>query len=100
MAISPASITIPQNGNGSVTITTATTSGVAQTIALSVSALPGNCTANFTPSSILSGTGSVLNISVGNALAGTYTVTVNGQGTFTSHTDTFTLIITASDFSI
>jgi hypothetical protein len=102
ISASPTSITIAQNAQGTVTVSTAVTSGSAETVALTVSGVPSGATATFSPTSVTAGGSSTLTISAGTAGAGTYTLTVKGTGT-TSHSTNVTLTVTGTitnDFSI
>src|SRR5437762_3067512 len=60
ISANPASLTIAQNGTGSATINTATTSGSAQTVSLGVSGVQSGASASFSPGSITSGGDSTL----------------------------------------
>ncbi|HEX4812283.1 MAG TPA: M28 family peptidase, partial [Nonomuraea sp.] len=76
-----------------VSVATQTTSGSAQTVALSASGLPAGTTASFNPSSVTSGNSSTLTVSVGTSTAqGTYRITVTGTGSAT-HTAAYTLTV-------
>ena len=83
---SPASVSIAAGANGSTTINTATTSGSAQTVGLSVSGAPTGVTAFLSPTSVSSGQSSTLSITTtSNAAAGTYSLTVTGTGSSATH---------------
>ncbi len=76
------------------TITTATVSGAAQTVGFTATGLPAGATAQFSPSSVTSGSSSTLSIATTPATpAGTYAVTVTGTGTSTSHSTPFSLTV-------
>ena len=75
-------------------MSTATTSGTAQTVTFSASGLPSGATASFNPTSVTSGGSSTLTISTtSGTAAGTYTVTVTGAATSGSHSATYTLTV-------
>ncbi len=101
---SPSSLSIGQGGNASSTISTAITSGSAQTVSLSASSVPSGPTGSFSPTSISAGGSSTMTVSVGSSVPiGTYTITVTGTGTSATHTTTVTLTVTAStapDFTL
>ncbi|MEV4641842.1 M4 family metallopeptidase [Actinoplanes sp. NPDC049548] len=94
ISASPASGSVAAGSSATTTIATATTSGSAQTVALSASGLPSGATATFSPASVTSGSSSTLTISTSASTpSGTYTVTVTGTGSAT-HTATYTLTVT------
>jgi serine protease len=91
------SVSAVQGASGSTTVNTATTSGVAQTVALSLTGAPSGVTPTFTPTSVTSGGSSSLDLAVAASVpAGTYTLTVTGTGTSVTHTVPVTLTVTAS----
>ena len=104
VAVSPTSLSIAQGSSGSTTVTTATTSGSAQTVSFSVSGAPSGMTATFSPTSVTSGGSATLNISTTSAVAaGTYPLTITGSAASGSHTAALSVTVTASvanDFSI
>ncbi|MFE0582174.1 M28 family peptidase [Streptomyces sp. NPDC058874] len=94
IGVSPAAGSAAPGGSVSATVNTATVSGTAQTVALSVSGAPAGVTASLSPSSVVSGTSSTLSVQVGaGTVPGTYTLTVTGSGTV-AHTTTYTLTVT------
>ncbi|MFJ3789584.1 M28 family peptidase [Kitasatospora sp. NPDC090091] len=93
IAVNPATGTTPPGGSVSATVSTATTSGSAQTVNLAVSGAPSGVTASVSPSSVQSGGSATLNVAVGSGTAaGTYTLTVTGTGAAT-HTTTYSLVV-------
>jgi len=73
-------------------VSTATTSGSPQTVALSAAGLPAGASATFNPTSVTSGGSSALTISTTAATpAGTFPITITGTGTSATHSTTFTL---------
>ncbi len=102
MTATPTTVTVAPGAAGTTSIKTTITNGVAQTVALTATGLPGGATAAFAPPSIQSGQSSTLTLTAGAATApGTYTVTVTGTGTGVSHTVTVSFVVTAAnDFSI
>ncbi|BCJ48892.1 zinc metalloprotease [Actinoplanes sp. NBRC 14428] len=96
IAASPAAGSVAPTLSATTTITTATTAGSAQTVALSASGLPSGATATFSPASVTSGSSSTLTISTtAQTPGGTYPVTVTGTGSAT-RTTTYTLTVTGT----
>src|SRR6185437_10874699 len=102
ISAAPASVAVTAGQSGSSTISTAVTSGNAQSVALSVSGLPSGVTASFSPTSVMAGGSSVLTLTVGSgAAAGSYPLVVTGTGTSATHTTSVSLTVNAADdFSI
>jgi hypothetical protein len=102
----PSSVSAAHGGRTSSTISTAVTSGAAQTISLSATGVPAGTTASFNPTSVTAGNSSTLTFAVGaGTTPATYTVTVTGTGTSATQTTTVSLTVTAppppaNDFSI
>lgn len=96
MSLSPTSGAVTAGGSATATVSTAVTSGAAQTVSLSASGLPSGATATFTPSSVTAGSSSTMSIATSTSTpAGTYTVTVTGTGTSATHTATYSLTVSA-----
>ncbi|HEU0131115.1 MAG TPA: hypothetical protein VFQ85_09015 [Mycobacteriales bacterium] len=96
MSASPASATVTAGSSATSTISTAVTSGSAQTVSLSASGLPTGATASFSPTSVTAGGSSTLTVATSSSTpAGTYGITVTGTGTSATHTMTFTLTVNA-----
>ncbi|MER6450072.1 M28 family peptidase [Streptomyces venezuelae] len=94
VSVSPSAGSTAPGGSVSATVNTATVSGAAQTVALSVSGAPAGVTATLSPASVQSGSSSALSVQVGASTApGSYTLTITGSGTV-SHTTTYTLTVT------
>ncbi len=97
LAVSPASQSMTGGTAISYNVTTAVTSGSAQTVNLSVSGLPADVTGSFSPASVSSGGSSTLTLTASsNAAATTATFTVTGSATSGSHTATASVSVTAS----
>ncbi|HET7784909.1 MAG TPA: hypothetical protein VFL36_02985, partial [Myxococcales bacterium] len=97
ISASPSSVSVVAGNAASSTISTATTSGSAQTVSLSVSGAPAGVTATLSPTSVTSGGSSTLSISTATTTAaGTYTLTVTGTAASGSHTTAVTLPVTAA----
>src|SRR2546423_14781480 len=75
---SPTSLSLVQGASGSISISTALTSGTAGTVSLAVSGVPSGASASLNPGSVTAGNSATLNVSAGSAAAGTYTLTVTG----------------------
>jgi hypothetical protein len=96
MSANPASLTLARGTSGGSTISTAVTSGSAQTVALSVSGVPSGATASLSPASVTAGGSSTLTVNAGTAATGAYTLTVTGTGTSATHSTTVGLTVTAA----
>ena len=96
IAASPSSVTAAQGASGTSTVSTAVTSGSAQTVALTASGQPAGTTVSFSPASVTTGSSSTMTIAVGAAtVPGTYTITVTGTGASATHSATVSLTVTA-----
>ncbi|WP_405501394.1 M28 family peptidase [Streptomyces anulatus] len=92
MALNPASGTVQQGATVSTTVATSTTTGQAQQITLSVTGLPSGVTAAFSPATVQSGQSSTLTLTASaDAVPGSATAVVKGQGATLSHTVDYTL---------
>ncbi|OUC93420.1 M28 family peptidase [Streptosporangium minutum] len=92
--LSPAAGSVQPGQQVTSTVGTQTTSGSAQTVALTASGLPAGATASFNPSSVTSGGTSTMTVSTaGSTPAGTYTVTVTGSAASGTHTAAYTLTV-------
>ncbi|GLZ41972.1 hypothetical protein Acsp05_55960 [Actinokineospora sp. NBRC 105648] len=105
LAVNPSSGTVQPGESATATVSTTTTSGTAQTVALTATGQPSGVTVTFNPASVQSGASSTVNIATGaRTAAGTYTITIKGTGTATNHTVTYTLTVggqpPVNDFSI
>ena len=104
ISANPTSLSIPQGGSGTSTISTAVTSGSAGTVSLSASVSPAGPTVSLNPTSVTAGNSSTLTVNVGSTVAtGAYTVTVTGTEGSATHSTTVTVNVTApqtNDFSI
>ncbi|MFJ9516937.1 M28 family peptidase [Kitasatospora sp. NPDC101801] len=89
----------PTTGNAtpgnsvSTTVSTAVTSGSAQTVSLTASGVPAGVTVTFNPSSVQAGSSSTATFQVGaSTAAGTYSITLTGTGSAT-HATTYSLVV-------
>ncbi|MFF8785097.1 M28 family peptidase [Streptomyces sp. NPDC015125] len=89
----PAAGSVDPGASATSTLSTATTSGSAQTVALSASGAPSGVTVSFSPASVTSGGSSTMTVATTSSAApGTYPLTVTGTGSVT-HTTPYTLTI-------
>lgn len=97
ISANPSSLTVQQGTSGQSTISTAVTSGSAQTVSFSASGLPSGVTASFNPSSVTAGGSSTLTLTASSTAAtGGATVTVTGTGTSATHSTSISLTVTPS----
>ena len=97
ISASPASGSVAAGSSTTSTISTAVTSGAAQTVSLSASGLPSGATASFSPASVTAGGSSTMTIATSSTTpAGTYSVTVTGTGTSATHSTTYSLTVTST----
>ncbi|MFC5187430.1 hypothetical protein [Actinomadura harenae] len=94
ISASPASGSVTAGGSATTTVSTAVTTGSAQTVTLAASGLPTGATASFSPSSVTSGGSSTATITTGSSTpAGTYPITITGTGTSATHSTGYTLTV-------
>ena len=91
-----ASVMVLDGQSAGVTVTTAVTSGSAETVTLSASNLPAGVTASFNPATVAAGQQSTLTLTA-DALAPYALQTITITGTAPSHTHTDTLDVTVLD---
>jgi subtilase family serine protease len=97
IADSPVSASVVQGGSATSTISTAVTSGSAQSVSLSAGGLPAGATATFSPTSVTAGGSSTLTVkTAATTPTGSYPLTITGTGASTTHTTTFSLVVTTS----
>ena len=96
ISVSPSSGYLRRGTSGYAVVTTTVSGGFSSAISLSAKGQPAGVTVSFSPSSIAapgSGT-SDMNITVaGNAVVGTYPITITGTGGGTTHTTTLTFSV-------
>lgn len=96
VAVSPTSGSVAPGASASATVSTATTSGSAQSVTLTASGLPSGATASFSPATLTSGGSSTLTVATGTSTpAGTYPITITGTGSAV-RTATYTLTVTGT----
>jgi hypothetical protein len=97
ISVSPTSGSVVQGNSTTTTVSTAVTSGSAQTVSLSASGLPSGATATFNPTSVTAGNSSTLTISTASTTpTGTSTITITGTGTSATHSTTYSLTVTGT----
>ncbi|SCF26168.1 Zn-dependent amino-or carboxypeptidase, M28 family [Micromonospora viridifaciens] len=96
VSVSPTSGSVARGGSTTATVSTATTSGSAQTVSLSAAGAPSGVTVSFSPSSVTSGGSATMTVTASSTAAtGTYTITVTGTGS-TTHSATYSLTVTGT----
>jgi hypothetical protein len=97
ISASPSSAAVAPGGSTSATVSTAVTSGSAQSVALTTSGAPSGVTASLSPASVTAGGTSKLTVTTTSAAApGSYPITVTGKAASGSHGTTFTLTVNGS----
>ena len=97
IAANPASLSVAQGASGTSTISTAVTSGSAQSVGFSASGQPAGATVTFNPGSVTAGNSSTMTVTAGAGTpTGSYTITVTGTGTGATHSIGVTLTVTAA----
>ena len=97
IAVSPNSGSTTAGGSVTASVSTAVTSGSAQTVSLSAAGLPAGASATFNPTSVTAGGSSTLTISTSASTpAGTYPVTITGTGASATHTTSYSLTVTGT----
>ncbi|MEU2250175.1 M28 family peptidase [Streptomyces sp. NPDC019224] len=93
VSVNPVSGSVQPGSSVTATVSTATTSGSAQSVRLTASGAPSGVTVSFSPTSVQSGSSATMTVFAGaQAAPGTYTLTVTGTGTAT-HTTTYSLVV-------
>ncbi|MEI5133692.1 M20/M25/M40 family metallo-hydrolase [Streptomyces libani] len=93
LATSPANGSVDPGASATATVSTATTSGSAQTVKLTAAGAPAGVTVSFNPASVTSGNSSTMTVATAASTApGTYPLTITGTGSVT-HTTTYTLTV-------
>jgi subtilase family serine protease len=94
LAASPTSVSVPQGGNNTTTVTVTSTGGFTGMVSLSASGLPNGVTAAFNPTS--TSTTSVLTLTAtSSATTGAATVTITGASAGVTENTTVSLNVTA-----
>ena len=94
LQVTPSTQAVNAGGTAAFGITTATTSGTAQSITFSAGNLPLGVTAIFTPNSLASGSTAVLGLATSPSTPpGNYSITVTAAGAFSTHSSIVTLVV-------
>ena len=99
LTASPTSLTLPQGGSGTVTVTLVRGGGFADPVNVAVAGLPSGVTLSVAPAQLTGTTNqAVVTVNVANTVpAGTYTATVTATATgIGAATATYTLTVTAA----
>ncbi|HEV2346714.1 MAG TPA: exo-alpha-sialidase [Actinocrinis sp.] len=97
ISASPSAATVTAGNSATSTISTAVTSGSAQSVALSTTGLPAGASASFNPASVTAGGSSTLTLSTAASTPnGSYSITITGTGTSATHSTPFTLTVGTS----
>ena len=97
VGVTPGSGSIAPGASTTASVSTAVTSGSAQSVSLSTSGAPAGVTATVSPASVTAGGSATLTVTASStAAAGTYPITVKGTATSGSHTATYSLTVTGT----
>ena len=96
----PTALSLAKGTSGTSTINTAVTSGVAASVALTVTGAPPGATTTLSPTSISAGSSSTLTVNAGSAAPGTYVLTVGGTEGTSTHGTTVNVTITSPPLAI
>ncbi|MEU8032994.1 carbohydrate binding domain-containing protein [Streptomyces sp. NPDC049099] len=95
LSLAPDSASVAQGGSATAAVSTAVTSGGAESVGLSASGAPSGVSVSFSPGSVMSGGNATLTATVGSSVAaGTYPITVTGSAASGSHSAAYTLTVT------
>ncbi|MEY9858896.1 hypothetical protein ABH935_004519 [Catenulispora sp. GAS73] len=98
---SPASAAVNPGASATSTISTAVTSGSAQSVTLSASGLPSGASATFSTNPITAGGSSTMTVATASSTpSGTYPITVTGTGASATHSTTFNLTVNGTGPSL
>jgi hypothetical protein len=98
ISASPTSVSVPAGQSGTSTISTARTSGSAESVTLSASGQPSGVTVGFNPSSVTAGGSSTMTITEPSGTTpGAYPITVTGTAASASHGVSVTLTVIAAN---
>ncbi|HSM86829.1 MAG TPA: hypothetical protein VLT16_11780, partial [Candidatus Limnocylindrales bacterium] len=101
LAASPASQSVNQGLTANYTVTQTAIGGYSGTVTFSISGLPLNATASFTPASLTgSGTSALAVTTAATTPTGTYPLTITGTDGVLTHTASVTLVVTMPDFTL
>ncbi|MQY12546.1 Transglutaminase-activating metalloprotease [Streptomyces sp. RB5] len=93
LSLNPSAGSVQPGASAQSTVSTATTSGTAQSVQLTASGAPAGVTVSFSPASVTSGGSSTMTVAVAAGTAnGSYPITVRGTGS-AEHTVTYNLTV-------
>jgi len=97
LSLSPGSASVNPGSSTTAQVSTAVTSGSAQSVSLSASGAPSGVTVSFNPASVTAGGSSTVTFATSSSAApGTYAITVKGTAASGSHTATYSLTVNGS----
>lgn len=97
LSLSPGSASVNPGSSTTAQVSTAVTSGSAQSVSLSASGAPSGVTVSFNPASLTAGGSSTATFATSSSAApGTYAITVTGTAASGSHTATYSLTVNGS----
>ncbi len=97
IAAAPVAGSVVAGSGTTAAVSTAVTSGSAQSLALTVTGAPAGVTASVNPGTVNAGSGATLSVSTTAAtVPGSYPLTVQATGASGSHTATYTLTVTGT----
>ena len=97
VGVTPGSGSTAPGASTTASVSTAVTSGSAQSVSLSTSGAPAGVTATVSPASVTAGGSATLTVTASStAAAGTYPITVKGTAASGSHTATYSLTVTGT----
>ena len=95
VSVSPSSASVAAGSSATAKVSTAVTSGSAQSVALTASGAPSGVTVSFSPSSVTAGNSSTVTFATSSSTAnGTYPITITGTAASGTVTATYTLTVT------
>src|SRR5689334_11488594 len=99
---SPTTLTIVQGHSDTTAVSTMSTAGAVETIALTATGLPAGATAAFMPTGVSAGDPSTLTLAADATTApGTYAIAITGTAPSATHTAAVSLVVIARpDFSM
>ncbi|MEY9962127.1 hypothetical protein ABIA33_000148 [Streptacidiphilus sp. MAP12-16] len=97
LSVAPSSASVAPGGSATANVSTAVTSGSAQSVSLTASGAPSGVSVSVSPTSVTAGGSATLTVTASSsAAAGTYPITLTGSAASGSHTATYTLTVTGS----
>ncbi|MEZ0091509.1 carbohydrate binding domain-containing protein [Streptacidiphilus sp. EB129] len=97
LSVAPGSGSVAPGGSTTATVSTAVTSGTAQSVSLTASGAPSGVTVGVSPTPVTAGGSATLTLTASSsAAAGTYPITLTGSAASGSHTASYSLTVTGS----